>query len=135
MGKTDWKKPEDREKFWHSSSHLMAEAVQQLYPKAKFAIGPPIEEGFYYDFDIETPFTPDDLKKIEKEMKKAAAKKSKFVRKEMSMDEGKKLFKDQPYKVELIEDLEKDGEKKVSIYTSGSFTDLCRDRTLKQQSL
>ncbi len=126
MGKIDWDKKEDRERLWHSSSHIMAEAVKEFYPKAKFAIGPPIEEGFYYDFDVEEPFTPADLKKIEKKMKGLVGKNEKFVRKEISFEEAKKLFRGQPYKLELIEELKKAGEKNVSIYNSGSFTDLCK---------
>tara|TARA_Y100000310_G_scaffold343571_1_gene451857 strand:- start:307 stop:2043 length:1737 start_codon:yes stop_codon:yes gene_type:complete len=127
----DWNKKEDKWKLWHSSSHIMAEAVKKLYPTVKFAIGPPIEEGFYYDFDIDTPFTPADLKKISKEMKKLAGKKEKFVKKDISFKEAEKLFDDQPYKLELIAELEKAGEKKVSTYTSGSFTDLCKGPHLK----
>ncbi len=126
MEKVDWGKDEDRERFWHSSSHLLAEAVKRLYPKTKFAIGPPIEEGFYYDFDVETPFTPKDLKNIEKEIKKAAGKKSKFVKKEIGFAEAEKLFKEQPYKLELIQGLKEAGEKKVGIYESGEFIDLCK---------
>jgi threonyl-tRNA synthetase len=124
--KIDWDKKEDRERFWHSCSHIMAEAVQKLYPEAKFSIGPAIEEGFYYDFDVEKPFTPGDLKKIEKEMERLAGKNEKFERREISIGEARKLFRGQEYKLELIEELHKAGQKKASIYSSGSFTDLCR---------
>jgi len=123
MEKTDWAKKEDREMLWHSTSHVMAAAVRQLYPDAKFAIGPPIEEGFYYDFDVEKPFTPEDLRKIEEKTLEIIKKNEKFQRKEMPKKEALKLFAKQPYKIELIEELP--GEK-VSVYTNGDFSDLCR---------
>jgi len=108
----------------HSASHILAHAVQDLFPGTKFAIGPPIADGFYYDFDVETPFTPEDLEKIEKRMNEILKEKPGFSREVWSADKAKKYFKDkdQPYKVELIEDL---GEEMVSIYTVGEFTDLC----------
>ena len=90
----DWSKKEEKEKFWHSSSHLMAAAVLKLFQGAKPTIGPAIDEGFYYDFDIEKPFTPEDLAKIEEEMKKLSKKNDKFERKEISRAEALKLFKD-----------------------------------------
>jgi len=108
----------------HSTSHVMAEAVLQMFPDAKIAIGPSIKDGFYYDFDLPRPLTPDDLKEIEKRMKDIIKGKLPFVRRELSRAEALELFADQPYKLELIQDLP-EGEA-ISIYTSGAFTDLCR---------
>jgi threonyl-tRNA synthetase len=107
----------------HSASHVMAEAVLQLFPDAKFAIGPAIEDGFYYDFDLPRPLTPDDLPVIEDQMRKIVAQNSAFIRREVSKDEARALFAGQPYKLELLDDLE---EGHVSVYTQGAFTDLCR---------
>ena len=108
----------------HSTSHVMAEAVKKLFPGVKIAIGPNIAEGFYYDFDYERAFTPEDLVKIEEEMNKIIEAKPGFERKEVSKQEALELFKDEPYKVELIEGLGPD--EKISTYTQGIFTDLCR---------
>ncbi|MCX6799135.1 MAG: threonine--tRNA ligase [Candidatus Diapherotrites archaeon] len=119
----DWGNQEEREKFWHSSSHVMAAAVKQLYPNTKFAIGPSIEEGFYYDFDVEKPFTPADLEKTEKRMLEIVKKKEKFERREVSKKEALKIFAGQPYKIELINELP---DEKASVYTNGEFTDLCK---------
>ncbi len=121
-----WNDDEGKATMWHSSAHLMAEAVQQLYPEAKFGIGPNIENGFYYDIDFgEKTITQDDLTKIEKKMKELASQKQTFVRTEVPKVEALKTFKDKgdEYKVELIEGLE-DGE--ISFYQCGDFTDLCR---------
>ncbi len=109
----------------HSCSHLMAAAVLELWPKTKLAIGPAIEKGFYYDFDFKEPVTEADLPKIEAVM--AAIKKENLalVKKEVSLEEAKKIFAGQPYKLELIADLAKEGEKKVCTYMMGNFTDLC----------
>ncbi len=111
----------------HSISHIMAEAVQQLFPNVKVTIGPSIEDGFYYDFDYESTFTPEDLKRIEERMAEIAAKDEPFARREVSREEAVELFrkKGEPYKVELINDLPAD-VKTVSLYTQGDFTDLCR---------
>lgn len=110
----------------HSLSHIMAQAVQRIYPNAKLAIGPYIENGFYYDFDLETPLTTEDLNKIEKEMNKIIAENLKFERKDVSRDEALKMMEErgQSYKVELINDLP-EGEK-ISLYTQGDYVDLCR---------
>ena len=110
----------------HSLSHIMAQAVQRLYKDAKLAIGPYIENGFYYDFDLETPLTTEDLNKIEKEMNKIIAENLKFERKDVSRDEALKIMEErgQSYKVELINDLP-EGEK-ISLYTQGDYVDLCR---------
>jgi len=109
----------------HTASHVLAQAVKRLYPDAKIAIGPAIENGFYYDFDIETPFTADDLQKIEKEMNKILQENHPIERKELPRDEAVKLMKEkgEDYKVELIEELPK-GEA-ISFYVQGEFTDLC----------
>ena len=107
----------------HSASHVMAEAVLQLFPDAKFAIGPSIEDGFYYDFDLPRALTPEDLPVIEERMRSIVAENRPFVRREVSKADARRLFAAQPYKLELIEDLQ-DGE--VSVYSQGGFTDLCR---------
>ena len=109
----------------HSCSHLLATAVLKLYPKTKFGIGPAIENGFYYDFDFEKPITEADLDKISQQMIKIVKQKLSFEKKEIAIAEAQILFKNQPYKLELIEDLKKEGIKKVSIYKLGDFTDLC----------
>ena len=97
--------PEGRDVFRHSSAHILAEAVADLFPGAKFAIGPSIEEGFYYDFDVEKPFTPEDLARIEKRMAEIVKANAPFVRSEMQRDEALKTFRDKGeiYKAELIE--------------------------------
>lgn len=112
--------------YWHTTSHIMAQAVKRLFPEAKLAIGPSIENGFYYDFDVEKPFSEDDLKKIEEEMKKIIKENFELERFELPRDEAIKFMKErqEPYKVELIEDLP-DGEV-ISFYKQGDFTDLCR---------
>ena len=112
--------------FWHSSSHILAQAVKRLFPEAKLAIGPSIENGFYYDFDVEKPFSEEDLAKIEEEMKKIIKEDLELERFELPREEAIKLMeeKEEPYKVELINDLP-DGEV-ISFYKQGDFTDLCR---------
>ncbi|MDM8000396.1 MAG: threonine--tRNA ligase [Dehalococcoidia bacterium] len=107
----------------HSASHVMAEAVQALFPEAKFGIGPPIEDGFYYDFDLPRPLVPEDLATIEENMHKSVAAKAPFVREEISKDKARQIFASQPYKLELINELP---DQTVTIYRSGSFVDLCR---------
>ena len=109
----------------HSAAHVMAQAVQRLFPGTKVTIGPVIENGFFYDFDPEKPFSEEDLVKIENEMKKIVKENYKFERKEMSAAEAKKMFQDmnEDYKLEIIDDL---GVSSVGIYTQGEFTDLCR---------
>src|SRR3990172_6958258 len=90
----------------HSAAHIMAEAVLELFPGAKFAIGPPIEHGFYYDFDLPRPLTPDDLTVVEARMRRAIDANHPFVRSEIGKDGARTLFADQPYKLELIEGIE-----------------------------
>jgi len=107
----------------HSAAHVMAEAVLSILPDAKFGIGPSIDNGFYYDFELPRSLVPDDLPLIEEKMKEIVASNAPFVREEVSKEEARRLFASQPYKLELIDEIE---EEKVSIYHQGSFTDLCR---------
>lgn len=109
--------------YWHTTSHIMAQAVQRLFPDVKFAIGPSINEGFYYDFDVEKPFTDEDKAKIEEEMKKIIKEDIKIERFALHKREALELMKDQPYKQELINELP-EGEE-ISFYKQGDFTDLC----------
>jgi len=107
----------------HSTAHIMAEAVQSIFPDAKFGIGPAIENGFYYDFDLPRTLTPDDLPVIEAKMKEIVASNTPFIREEVTREEARQVFASQPYKLELIDEFE---DEKVSIYRQGSFVDLCR---------
>ncbi len=121
-----WNDEDGKSTMWHSSAHLMAEAIQFYYPNAKFAIGPPIEKGFYYDIDfMGESFSENDLQKIESKMKALAKAKNKYIRKEVSKQDAVAYFKtkEDPYKLELLEGLE-DGA--ITFYTQGEFTDLCR---------
>lgn len=121
-----WESEDGKYTFWHSSAHLLAEAVQEIYPEAKFGIGPPIENGFYYDIDFgDVQITQNDLSKIEDKFLEVARKKSVFVRKEVSKTEALKYYskKGNKYKVDLIDGLD-DGN--ITFYTQGNFTDLCR---------
>ena len=128
----------------HSAAHVMAAAIKKLFPEAKFGVGPAVDFGFYYDIDIGRAVTPEDLKAIQKEIYKIENLKTPFVREELDIDEAVKVFADmnQPYKVELLNDIKTRGttklsaeeaedvdpamKDKVSIYTTGDFTDLCR---------
>ncbi len=120
----------------HSTAHIMAEAVLELVPGGKIAIGPPIEDGFYYDFDLPRALTPEDLVAIEKRMRQIIAGNAPFVRREVSADEARQIFSDQPYKLELITGLEQGGfdedgnpladKPVISTYTQDRFVDLCR---------
>jgi threonyl-tRNA synthetase len=121
-----WDDLEGKSTFWHSSAHLMAEAIESLHPGTKFGIGPSIEHGFYYDIDLgEKSLSSDELALIEKKMKELAAQKNHFIRKEISKADAVQYFteKQDEYKLELLERL-KDGE--ITFYTQGNFTDLCR---------
>ena len=109
----------------HSLAHVMAAAVQKLYPDVKFAGGPAIENGFYYDFDTDHRFSEEDFAAIEKEMKALIKSDGRFDRREISLDEAKELFKDQPYKMEWLNEYDANGDV-LSIYTFRDFTDLCR---------
>lgn len=120
----------------HSSAHVMAQAVLEMFPEAKYTIGPPVENGFYYDFDLPRPLTPEDLQKIEDRMKEILKGNFSFERTVISADEARKIFKDQPYKLELIAGLEQGGsdeygnplsvKPEISTYSHDTFIDLCR---------
>ena len=123
--KFSFENPEYRHTYWHSCSHVLAQAVKRLYPEVKLAIGPAIENGFYYDMDSPFPFTPEIMEKIEAEMRRICKEKLKIERFELPREEALKLMeeKEEPYKVELINDLP-EGET-ISFYKQGEFTDLC----------
>ena len=124
------------ERIRHSSAHIMAQAVLEIFPQGKIAIGPPIEDGFYYDFDLPRNLTPEDLSAIEKRMRAVIHEDHPFERRELSAVEARQIFQDQPYKLELIDGLEKGGRDEygekidsaavISIYTHDDFVDLCR---------
>jgi threonyl-tRNA synthetase len=123
-------------KIRHSAAHVMAQAVVEMFPEAKYTIGPPVENGFYYDFDLPRNLTPEDLEAIEKRMRQIVQGKHDFKKTVLSAEEAKKIFADQPYKLELIEGLEKGGfdeygnllneKPEISIYQHDTFVDLCR---------
>jgi threonyl-tRNA synthetase len=117
------KHSEQLELMRHSASHIMAEAVQCLFPEAKFGIGPIIENGFYYDFELPRPLTPEDLPVIENKMREIISQDVPFFKEEMSKNKARRLFTTQPYKLELINEIT---DPRVIIYKQGSFTDLCR---------
>jgi len=114
----------------HSSAHLLAEAVTRLYPGVKLAIGPPIENGFYYDFDFPEPIREEDLEKIQAEVDRELAEGREWQRREISREDAQQLFSNDPYKLELIDTAEGD----ISLYTQGDFTDLCRGPHLQNSS-
>ncbi len=118
---------EGREVYWHSSSHLMAHAIEKLFPGAKFGVGPAIENGFYYDVDVDRKITPEDLIEIEKKMAELAREAKPFVRKECTVDEALDFFtkKGDEYKIEILKDIDSRDEQ-VSLYEEGDFVDLCR---------
>ena len=119
------KEDKNLSKLNHSCAHLMAQAVKYLYPNAKFWVGPVIEEGFYYDMDLgDTVLTEEDIAKIEKEMKKIAKDGKKIIHHEITKDEALAMFKDDPYKIDLINNMSEDAV--ISCYSQGDFTDLCR---------
>jgi len=121
-------KIENIDKIRHSLAHIMAEVVLEFWPKTKLGMGPAIENGFYYDFDFQTPPTPDDLTKIEDRMQEIIRQGQKFEKQEISKIKAKKIFANQKYKLELISELP---GKAVSVYTSGNFTDLCKGPHVK----
>ena len=108
----------------HSSAHVLATAVRQLFPHAKIGFGPPIEDGFYYDFEVPTPFTPEDLEQIEAKMREVAQADYPFTREQVDRAEAKRRFVDDPLKLERIDDLGAD--EVITVYTDGPFVDLCR---------
>ena len=115
---------EGKRVFRHSASHILAQAVKRLFPSSKLAIGPAIDDGFYYDFNVEKPFTQEDLEKIEAEMKKIVKEKLPIEKFELDVKEALELMKDEPYKIELINEHSAKGEK-ISFYKQGDFVDLC----------
>jgi len=117
-----------REVLRHSAAHVLAQAVTDLYPGAKYAIGPPVEDGFYYDFDVAEPFTPDDLERIEARMREIVAQGQPFEREELTREEGLRLFAEQPYKREIIQavDESEGAGPSISVYRNDGFADLCR---------
>ena len=118
--------PEGKDVYWHSSAHIMADAVLRLFPKSKLTIGPPIDDGFYYDFDADVTFSDDDLAKIEVEMAKIVQSDVAFVRREVSADEAREVFKDNPYKLEIVDQIAEAGDQTISLYEHEGFVDLCR---------
>jgi len=126
--KANQEKEKRLETMRHSTSHVMAEAVLSMFPDAKFGIGPAIENGFYYDFDLPRPLSPDDLPVIESKMQAIIASDIPFIRKEVTREEAKQVFAAQPYKLELIDEL---SDEKVSLYRQGSFLDMCRGPHVK----
>ncbi|MBT3320667.1 MAG: threonine--tRNA ligase [Anaerolineae bacterium] len=131
-------KYEDSElyKIRHSAAHVMAQAVMGLFPEGKYTIGPPVKDGFYYDFELPRTLTPQDLKQIQKRMRKTLSRQFEFEKRVLSADEAREIFKDQPYKLELIDGLEAggvdeygeklEGDVEISTYTHDDFVDLCR---------
>ena len=127
----------DLETVRHSCAHIMAHAISRLWPEAKFGIGPTVEEGFYYDVDLPVKLTPEDLPKIEKEMKRVIKENQAFIRREHTIAEAIAMFKEmnQPFKIEIIETLSSQfGATSVSTYQEGEFTDLCRGPHVKKPS-
>src|SRR3990167_2410353 len=116
---------ENLDNLRHSCAHLLAAAVLKLYPNAKPTVGPPIEEGFYYDFDFVNPISENDLMKIDQKMRELVKKWESFKKEEVSKEEALKKYEHNEYKQELISEFAKDG-KKITFYTSGGFTDLCK---------
>jgi len=112
----------DKKAFWHSTSHVLADAVKRIFPDVKLGIGPAIDEGFYYDFDKKEPFTPEDLTKITREMHKIIGANQKFENVFMARKEAERFLKDEPYKLDLLKDIP---DAKISFHRHGNFTDLC----------
>ena len=130
-----WNEKEGKSTFWHSSAHLMAEAVESLFPGVKFWVGPPVEHGFYYDMDLgDRKITEEDLKVLEKKMNELAKANSPYIRKEVSKADAIDYFskKGDEYKLDLLQGLD-DG--KITFYTQGGFTDLCRGPHIPQTGL
>lgn len=116
--------PEGKKAFWHTASHVLAQAVKRLYPEARLAIGPAIDSGFYYDFDVATPFSAEDLTGLEAEMQRIVKENLPLERLELSIDEARQVMKHEPYKLEQIEELALAGDT-VTIYKQGDWCDLC----------
>ena len=118
----DFKSDEGKKVFWHTSAHILAQAVKRIFPDAKLAIGHATDKGFFYEFDVPRPFTPEDLEKIEEEMKRIVKEDYEITREEVSKEKAEKIFEGERYKLELLGEIE---EPKVSIYRQGEFVDLC----------
>src|SRR3990172_8110964 len=110
------------ERLRHSAAHIMADAVLEMFPDGKLGIGPPIDTGFYYDFTLPRALTTDDLPVVEEKMRRRVESNVPFLQEEISKDEARELFADQPYKLELIDEI---ADEKVSLYRHGGFVDLC----------
>lgn len=117
---------EYNKRMWHTAAHVFATALTELYPKVKIAIGPPIEQGFHYDFELDTQLDQKAIEKIEDKMREVLKRKEKMVHGELPVSEALTYFGSNPYKVELINDLSREGEKKIGTYTNGKFTDMCK---------
>ncbi|HLP79557.1 MAG TPA: threonine--tRNA ligase, partial [Acidobacteriota bacterium] len=120
-----YKDQKGKEVYWHSSAHVMAIAVTRLFPNTKLTIGPAIEDGFYYDFQTEKTFSPEDIAKIEEEMYNVIKEDKPFVREPISAQDARKLFANNPFKIELIEEFAKE-DSQLTVYRTGDFVDLCR---------
>ena len=123
---------EFRNNMRHSAAHVLAEAVLKLHPEAKLTIGPPIEDGFYYDFDVDEPFTPEDLKAIEKEMRRSINQNTKFVEREVTREEALEQVKGNPYKVEILDGIPEGTRVTFCSHSNGAFEDLCRGGHVEQ---
>jgi threonyl-tRNA synthetase len=128
MAKAPFVTENEKKAFWHATSHVLADAVKRLWPDVKLGIGPAIDEGFYYDFDIKRAFTPEDLIKIEAEMKKIVKEDKLFKEVLMTRKEAEKLLLKEPYKLDLLKEIE---DKKISFHQHGNFTDLCNNTLIK----
>ena len=115
-----------RDDLRHSAAHVLAEAVLKLFPEAQLTIGPPIRDGFYYDFDVERPFTPEDLEAIEGEMRTSIRANTPFVEREVSRDEARELVVDNRYKQEIIDGIPEDERVTFTSHSDGAFDDRCR---------
>jgi len=125
------KEEKNMEAFWHSAAHVFAEALVEIYPTAKIAIGPPIEQGFHYDFELNKSLKENDLNQLEKKMKEIIRRGEDMKQKMVSVKEALEMFKDNKYKVEMINDLAKAGEVEISTFTNGKFTDMCKGPHIK----
>ena len=125
------KEEKNMEAFWHSAAHVFAEALVEIYPTAKIAIGPPIEQGFHYDFELDKSLKENDLNQLEKKMKEIIRRNEDMEQKMVSVKEALEMFKDNKYKVEMINDLAKAGETEISTFTNGKFTDMCKGPHIK----
>ena len=122
----------DLARMRHSCAHVMAQAVLELFPGAKLGIGPAIADGFYYDFDLPRPLTPEDLERIERRMEEIKAAAYPFIRQVVTREQARELFRDQPYKLELIDEFPPD--EVITTYTHDGFTDLCRGPHVRDTS-